>query len=179
METVQRSGMSDRMSREVAKPVLLEIDSGVAPRRATGSHDRPWRKSAEAVREERRVIRELLGPTSGGVDLGAVHTVLAVRELLEKEAGDGSYGLIEVAATALLQVATNASPESEVASARASLLSAVKDAELSDSLARWEQRLRARRGDGGSASMKKLQLMHEVPTPPKRSHDLRYPVLKR
>lgn len=141
-------------------PGIIEIDSGVVPRPLSGrSYDKPWRKSAGAVRAEREKTQLLLGPDSGGVNTGAVRHVLAVRELLDKEPGSqsGKHLRIQEAATSLLQAATNARERTEVEAARLALQDAIERAGLAGTLAKWQHR----HADGGSAALKKLQLMHE------------------
>ena len=143
--------------------VLLEFDSGVKPRAAPKGYDKPWRKPADAVRAERERTRQLLGGSEkGGVDLGAVHHVLAVRECLEAESGTGAkHDQIQSAATLLLQVATNARDRAEIDAARTALDEAVAQAGLNGTVAKWLQRSITANG-GSSAALKKLQLMHEV-----------------
>ena len=128
-------------------------------RAAKGKHDRPWRKPAAEIKAEREKTAAILGK-SGGVDLDAVRTVMAVQELVDVEQGKGdgasaAHSELQAAATTLRQVATNARPPEEVAASRAALDAAVEAAGLSVALSK-------RLGSVPSAVSSKLQLLHEV-----------------
>ena len=73
---------------------------GVARRpdgKKPGMHDRPWRKSAAAAKEEREKTAQILGGTSGGTDLGCVQAVMAAQEMLNEltvaDGGEAVNGL--------------------------------------------------------------------------------------
>ncbi|KAL1527786.1 hypothetical protein AB1Y20_009170 [Prymnesium parvum] len=135
--------------------VRIDIGSGVQPRAAPRGHEKPWRKPAEAVRAERALTRQLLGPPREGDAIADVRRVLAARD-----AAGGAHADVEDAATALLEAATNARPRAEVDAARARLDAAVERAGLAGAVGGW---LRGGAGGaGGGGAMRKLELLHEV-----------------
>merc|ERR1711965_558673 len=107
-----------------------------------GMHDRPWRKSAAAVKAEREESAKTLGGSSGGTDLGCVTLVMSLQELLSELSVSGAGGAgealdsLQSATTQLLQVATNARPQAEIDAARAAVDGAVEAAGLSEALAK-------------------------------------------
>lgn len=152
-------------------PVLLEFDMGGGgkarppPRgsSAPGKHDKPWRKPAKDVKEERAKSSALLGgAASSGVDEAALRYMLAAQELVD--ASEQSLPAVQAACTELLQLATNARPAAEVEASRAAVEAAAaeagKAAELSKRVARANAALAA--AATPSASGGKLQLLHEV-----------------
>ena len=57
-----------------------------------GKHDRPWRKSAAAVKAEREESAKILGggdEKAGGVSMEAVRVVMAAQELLDSAPPSG------------------------------------------------------------------------------------------
>lgn len=130
-----------------------------------GKHDRPWRKSAAAVKAEREESAKILGEggdKTGGVSLEAVRIVMAAQELLDSHtanAGASSDGAaheaMQAAVTKLQQVATNARPAEEVAAARTTLEAAAEQCGFSAALAK-------RSAKPATSATTKLQLLHEV-----------------
>ena len=133
-----------------------------------GKHDRPWRKSAAAVKAEREESAKILGggdEKAGGVSMEAVRIVMAAQELLDSAPSSegsssatpsqGALDAMQAAVTKLQQVATNARPPEEVAAARAALDEAAEQAGLTATLAK-------RSAKPATSATTKLQLLHEV-----------------
>lgn len=127
-----------------------------------GKHDRPWRKSAAAVKAEREASAAILGDKdgakAGGVSLDSVRVVMAAQELLDAapaSADPKDLEAVQAAATTLLQVATNARPTEEIAAARATLDAAAEQAGMTAALAK-------RSAKPANSATSKLQLLHEV-----------------
>jgi protein-tyrosine phosphatase len=142
--------------------VVLEFDMGGSgskkppPKPGAGKQDRPWRKSAAAIKEEKAKSAAILG-AAGGVNQGALRMAIAAQELLDGGClTDASQAAAaQAATTTMLQVATNARPAAEVDAARAALDGAFRAAGQADALARLDSSDDA---DGRN----KLQLLHEV-----------------
>ena len=144
-----------------AKGVVLEFDMGggkKAPseaRPAPGKHDKPWRKSAAAVKAEREKSAAILG-SKGGVDHDAMRLVLGAQELLDTGRVEAAHvSALQAATTMLLQVATNARPPDEVAQARMALEAAASTASVGPTLTLLAS-------GSGAGGVNKLQLLHEV-----------------
>jgi predicted protein tyrosine phosphatase len=150
---------SDKASKKMADA------SGKPP---PGKHDRPWRKSAAAVKAEREESAKILGggnEKAGGVSMEAVRIVMAAQELLDSAPSSegsssatpsqGALDAMQAAVTKLQQVATNARPPEEVAAARAALDEAAEQAGLTATLAK-------RSAKPATSATTKLQLLHEV-----------------
>ena len=158
MTSVHKKAIALDFSEGPAKPQRA-ADAAAKP--APGKHDRPWRKSAAAVKAERERSAAILGEGSlgtkhGGVSLEQVRVVMACQELLDAAASsrDG-LDAVQGAATKLLQAATNARPEEEVKAARAALDAAAEHAGLTAAIAKCS-------GNPVSSATSKLQLLHEV-----------------
>lgn len=121
-----------------------------AVKASAGKHDRPWRKSAAAVKAEREASSKILGG-GGGVHLDSVRLVMAVQEVLDGE----ENAEVQAACTKLLQVATNARPATEVQDANSALEAALKQAGLEAGVAKKLLR-------PGTSATHKLQMLHEV-----------------
>ena len=116
-------------SASCASSWVGEFDFGQKARApGTGApRERPWRQSAAAVATEREAARRALGGCGrGGVDVAALQYVLRVQEAID--ATPGPAEAVQLAATALLQAATNACGAEEVAAARSAAEQAVEAA---------------------------------------------------
>eukprot|EP00322_Chrysochromulina_rotalis_P024693 CAMPEP_0115846164 /NCGR_PEP_ID=MMETSP0287-20121206/9722_1 /TAXON_ID=412157 /ORGANISM="Chrysochromulina rotalis, Strain UIO044" /LENGTH=362 /DNA_ID=CAMNT_0003299951 /DNA_START=36 /DNA_END=1124 /DNA_ORIENTATION=+ len=120
-------------------------------------HERPWRKSASAIKEERAKSAAILGG-KGGVDQGALRLAIAAQELIDagRCIGNEHVAAAQSATTTLLQVATNDRPVKEVDAARCTLEAAFGTVGLADSLAQLAG------GDPIVEGRNRLQLLHEV-----------------
>jgi len=143
-----------------ARGVVLEFDMGtsskaVKPPANAGKNDRPWRKSAAAVKEERAKSAAILG-SAGGVDQSALRLAIAAQELID--AGNIiDAATAQAATTMLLQVATNARPSEEVEAARGAVDDAFGASGQAGALAQL-----AAPDAGAGEGRNRLQLMHEV-----------------
>ena len=143
--------------------VVLEFDMGGSgskkppPKPGAGKQDRPWRKSAAAIKEEKAKSAAILG-AAGGVDQGALRMAIAAQELLDggRLMDASQAAAAQAATTTLLQVATNARPAVEVDAARAALDGAFRAAGQADALARLDS------SSDEAEGRNRLQLLHEV-----------------